>query len=287
MMRKLLSILLAFTMMLSLGALAELQYPDNTFEGEGEGFGGTISVSVTVMDGLITDIKVLDHSETPGISDAALEEIPAAIIKAQSFDVDAVSGATYTSEGIMEAVLDALSDDEIVPDGTYEGEGTGFGGPILVSVTFVDGAVTDIQVLEHSETPGISDPAIEGIPAAMIEAQTSDVDVVAGATYTSEGIIEAVENAIPVEADLEDGIYEGEGKGFGGPILVSVTVVDGMVTAIEVLEHAETAGISDPAFEEIPAAIIEVQSTDVDVVSGATYTSEGILEAVENALFGE
>lgn len=287
MMKKILSVLLAMMMLLSLSAFAQAQYPDGTYQGEGEGFGGAILVSVTVLDGKITDIELLEHSETAGISDAAVEQIPADIIEAQSVDVDVVAGATYTSDGIMEAVLNALIDDEQFADGTYEGEGTGFGGPIRVSVTFLDGLVTEILVLEHSETPGISDPAIEQIPAAMIEVQSTDVDVVAGATYTSEGLIEAVENALPQTVVFEDGTYEGEGTGFGGPILVSVTVSDGMITDISLLEHAETAGISDPAIEGIPAAIIEAQSADVDAVSGATYTSEGIMEAVENALLGE
>ncbi|NLC31894.1 MAG: FMN-binding protein [Clostridiales bacterium] len=286
-MKKILSVLLAMMMLLSLSAFAQAQYPDGTYQGEGEGFGGAILVSVTVLDGKITDIELLEHSETSGISDAAVEQIPADIIEAQSVDVDVVAGATYTSDGIMEAVLNALIDDEQFADGTYEGEGTGFGGPIRVSVTFLDGLVTEILVLEHSETPGISDPAIEQIPAAMIEVQSTDVDVVAGATYTSEGLIEAVENALPQTVVFEDGTYEGEGTGFGGPILVSVTVSDGMITDISLLEHAETAGISDPAIEGIPAAIIEEQSADVDAVSGATYTSEGIMEAVENALLGE
>ena len=66
-------------------------------------------------------------------------------------------------------------------------------------------------------------------------------------------------------------------------IKVSVTVEDGKITAIDIVEHAETAGISDPAFEKIPAAIIENQSLAVDTISGATNTSKGLLAAVEAA----
>lgn len=76
----------------------------------------------------------------------------------------------------------------------------------------------------------------------------------------------------------------GEGQGFHGPIKVEVTLTDGKITAVEVLEHSETAGVSDPAIEQIPQRIIEAQSAEVDAVSGATMTSKGIMEAVANAL---
>ena len=78
---------------------------------------------------------------------------------------------------------------------------------------------------------------------------------------------------------------QGEGQGYkeGSPIKVEVTLEEGKITAIEILEHEETAGISDPAFEKIPQAIIDAQSTDVDAVSGATMSSEGIKAAVKNA----
>ena len=79
--------------------------------------------------------------------------------------------------------------------------------------------------------------------------------------------------------------YIGEGKGKGGtPIRVKVTMDGDKIANIEVLEQAETAGISDPAFEKVIADILAKQSTDVDVVSGVTLTSNGIIEAVNNAL---
>ena len=79
--------------------------------------------------------------------------------------------------------------------------------------------------------------------------------------------------------------YIGEGKGKGGtPIRVKVTMDGEKIANIEVLEQAETAGISDPAFEKVIADILAKQSTDVDVVSGVTLTSNGIIEAVNNAL---
>lgn len=77
--------------------------------------------------------------------------------------------------------------------------------------------------------------------------------------------------------------YEGAGQGNGGEIKVAVTVEDGKITDIQVLSHSETAGLSDPAFENIPAAVIANQSLAVDTVSGATNTSNGLLAAIEAA----
>ena len=84
-----------------------------------------------------------------------------------------------------------------------------------------------------------------------------------------------------------DGVYEGSANGMGGAVKVSVTVSGGKITAVEVVEHNETAGISDPAIEQMPAKIVDAQSTDVDAVASATVTSEAIKEAVKAALSGE
>ncbi len=77
--------------------------------------------------------------------------------------------------------------------------------------------------------------------------------------------------------------FEGVGAGFGGEIKVAATVEGGKLTAVEVLSHTETPGISDPAFAKIPAAIIENQSVAVDTVAGCTFSSKGLIEAVTAA----
>ena len=92
----------------------------------------------------------------------------------------------------------------------------------------------------------------------------------------------ALADALPA-----DGVYEGSANGMGGAVKVSVTVSGGKITAVEVVEHNETAGISDPAIEQMPAKIVDAQSTDVDAVASATVTSEAIKEAVKAALSGE
>lgn len=84
-------------------------------------------------------------------------------------------------------------------------------------------------------------------------------------------------------AKLTDGTYEGEGQGMA-PLKVEVVVTEGKIASVEVIEHAETEGISDPALEQIPALIVEKNSTEVDAVAGATVTSTAIVDAVNKAL---
>ena len=87
------------------------------------------------------------------------------------------------------------------------------------------------------------------------------------------------------EVALGDNEYIGTGvSDIGGDVKVKVTMDGDKIAKIDVLSHNETSGISDPAFEQIPAAIIEAQSADVDVVAGATKTSEALIAAVKDAL---
>jgi fumarate reductase flavoprotein subunit len=82
----------------------------------------------------------------------------------------------------------------------------------------------------------------------------------------------------------KDGTYTGEGQGHNGPVKVNVEVSGGKIKTVTITDHTETAGIADAAIERVPKAIIEKQSTQVDAVSGATYTSKAIMDAVTSAL---
>lgn len=86
------------------------------------------------------------------------------------------------------------------------------------------------------------------------------------------------------EPALQDGVFSGSAMGMGGELSVEVIIEDGAIKAIDVTSQKETPGISDPALEKVPAAILEAQSTAVDSVSGATVTSGAIKEAVDAAL---
>ena len=89
---------------------------------------------------------------------------------------------------------------------------------------------------------------------------------------------------VEAEPELAANEYIGEANGFGGPIKVKVTMDGDKIARIDVLSHGDTPGICDKAFSTIPQAIIDAQSADVDVASGATFSSQGIMAAVKDAL---
>ncbi|MEY8292400.1 FMN-binding protein [Carnobacteriaceae bacterium 52-44] len=272
--------------------------PADALVGTAEGHNGPLTVAVTMDGDTITDVTVTEHAETEGLADPAIEEVPAAIVENNSTDVDTVSGATVTSNAIMSAVEDAVSgggatggDSETSGDAVVETV-EGHNGPLTVEVTMDGDTITDVTVTEHSETEGLADPALEEVPAAIVESNSTDVDTVSGATVTSNAIIEAVnavlngsnDEAASEPVEYTDGTYEGTADGHNDSLSVEVTVENGEISDIVITDHAETEGIADPAFEEVPAAIMESNSTDVDTVSGATVTSNAIMSAVENAL---
>ena len=115
-MKKCLSLILVLAMVLCMAAYgaAPVQaenanlFTPGTYTGVGAGKNGDITVEVTFSADKIERITVVSHSETPSLSDAAIANIPTQIVESQSLGVDAVSGATYTSDGIVEAVADAV-----------------------------------------------------------------------------------------------------------------------------------------------------------------------------------
>lgn len=100
------------------------------------------------------------------------------------------------AEEEVEADKDAENTKLELVDGTYTGSAKGNGGDVVVEVIVEGSAIKDIKILEHKETEGLADPALENIPAAIKETQSLKVDTVAGATVTSNAIIEAVEAAL-------------------------------------------------------------------------------------------
>ena len=125
-MKRTLSLLLAFVMVLGLAACGGNTaqettaaataaseeagiYTPGTYTGTAAGKNGDVKVEVTFSANAIDSVKVVEHSETAGISDGAIENIPAAIVENQSLAVDTVSGATITSDAILKAVADAVA----------------------------------------------------------------------------------------------------------------------------------------------------------------------------------
>ncbi|MGL6200917.1 MAG: FMN-binding protein [Lachnospiraceae bacterium] len=195
-------------------------------------------------------------------------------------------------------------------DGVYRGTGTGYAGSITVAVEIKDKTIVSIEVLSVEADDAAFVNRAKGVIDKIIEAQSLDVDVVSGATYSSNGIISAVKNALTGETDsgetaasentaaagssttvdtvedaaaYKDGTYYGSGTGFRGSLTVKVVISGGKITSIEITESSDDSSYLNKAASLINN-IISSQSTNVDTVSGATYSSVGIIQAVRNAL---
>ena len=202
----------AFAMLWVMVSCGGAKYTDGTYTGTAAGRNGDVVVSVTVTNGKIASVDVVKHEETAGISDAALTDVPAAIVKKNSTKVDAVSGATVTSKAIIEAVDAALANAGgkavsgkaekahknvavTYTAGTYEGTAMGMNGPLTLEVTFSKDAITDIQVKSSKETAHVGDPAFPIMFKDAIEANGSGIDAVSGATFTSIAVKNALNDA--------------------------------------------------------------------------------------------
>lgn len=327
------------------GAAADAgSWQDGTWTGTAQGYGGDVTVSVTIANKKITAIEVVSASgETPSFFSKAKALIPK-IIEAQNPDVDVVSGATYSSNGIINAVKNALTkasggtvtetsngggaannaagttssdafQDGTYKDGTYTGTAAGFRGNITVSVTITGGKIATISVVS---APGNDEPYLskaKTLIAKVIAKQSPNgVDTVSGATYSSNGILNAIKNALtkaaggtvsdtpsngggttgggssPSKLDQDtytgtykDGTYTGTGKGFKGTVTAKVTISGGKIKTIDV-SGSDDAAYFGKAKNGIINKMISKQTTNVDTVSGATYSSNGIITAVRNAL---
>ncbi len=277
------------------------------------GYGGVIEMMVSVdIDGVIQGIEILSHSETPGLGDRIedpewqeqFEGLTVVDDLQIGVDVEAISGATISSQSVTagveegvekiavtyfrkdpEELVDIEAAPKVLKDGVFSGEGTGRNPGIEVEVTVDNGEITDIILLEHDESTAYMEKAWEGTKKRIEEANCPDVDAESGATQSSVGIMDAVQDAIQERDDrLEDGVARGEGTGRNPGVQVEVTVKDGEMTEIELLDHDDSDSYMEMAWDGMETRILEDQSTDVDLVTGATQSSSGIVEAVEEAL---
>ena len=108
-MKKLICLILSLMLMCSATALAEALFTPGVYEAEAQGFGGTVKVTVTVTENEITDVAITGDAETPALGGVAVETMGPAILKAQTPNVDGLSGATVTSTAIITAVTEALT----------------------------------------------------------------------------------------------------------------------------------------------------------------------------------
>lgn len=206
-------------------------YEDGIYEGTGTGYSGDVKVKVTVKDHQIASVEIVSNKDDAAFFNRA-KALTDKIVKAQTWEVDSVSGATYSSRGIREAVKNALtgSTEKSSPaklsgkkkkvakssykgsgdwkDGTYTGSAEGYGGTIKVRVTIKNGKIDEISVTSHDgETASYYNKA-KKIIAKMIKKQSPNVDTVSGATYSSNGIknavIKALKKAEGIKVDDKD-----------------------------------------------------------------------------------
>ena len=258
--------------------------------------------------------------KTSGIKGVLAFIVAAAVTAAMAYSaaqfIDKHNSIAKEQAKEAQAIGSEVSTDNL-KDGEYEGTATGYGGPLTVRITIKDGKLTDIKVVSHTETPEYFSRA-SAVIGKILSSGNVNVDSVSGATISSNAIKKAVADALrkagskqqakvtPVKKDsrsakgrkgnvagtfaigsanLKDGVYIGSGQGFNGPIRVRVTVSGGNITNVEILSHSDDA----PFFNRAKAVIGRLlgrPGKSVDTVSGATYSSRGIIDAVRNALAG-
>ena len=270
-MKTTLSLVLCAALILSLGMIAgAAKYTPGEYTASAPGFGGDVSVTVTVDEDSITNVEIVGDGETPNIGGEAIKAFPQMILDAQGENVDGVSGATYTSKAVRTALADALTaaagsevtvgEVKMAP-GTYDGTGRGFSvvDPVQVKVTVTEDAITDIYVENYwentRETPPIMQSVIDYMVPSMIEYQTVTLDAVSGATASSNGVKTAVEAALK-EALAAGGSDESAIRNFyvnipkkdtTETIDVDVLIVgmggSGCAAAVSTAEHAKAEGL--------------------------------------------
>ena len=107
-MKKVLSVLLVFCLLSTCVAMADGGFTPGTYTGVGQGRNGEITVEVTLNDSAITDIQVVTSEETPSIGGVAMDSLISEIVDTQSLAIDAMTGATESSKGLLEAVSNAV-----------------------------------------------------------------------------------------------------------------------------------------------------------------------------------
>lgn len=185
-------------------------YKPGTYSATVKGFGGDVTVTITVDANNITDVKISGENETPGIGGHAIEVMAESIL--ENPDVDLVSGATATSTSVKNALALALSEakgEELgsakMKDGTYEASALGFNLAKLVPVTvkISDNKIADIAIGENGETNGYYQSVEKYLIHRILDNQSINVDAVTGATVTSNAVLQGVQDCLhQAEADL-------------------------------------------------------------------------------------
>ena len=291
--------------------LPKLPYADGVYVGSSRGYGGAVRVQVTMENGSITEVEILDASHETKQFLRRAKRLLTTVVDAQSWEVDAVSEATYTSRGILGAVQNALTgkvvNNPLPPqpkpaaplvveeftapstylDGIYTAEAMGFEGKITVQITVAEDKITDITLLSAEDEEEYLSQAKQVIPA-ILEGQTPNVDAVSGATYSSTGILNAVklalakaavapaEEAAPEQAASEEAADETAATEAPEPDEMPVTA-----PTVEVVQPEEKRAVS-AWFKEVWQQLFPAETPDDSEPEPAS--SAEVLPASEAAL---
>lgn len=183
-------------------------YVAGAYQAYAVGRNGLITVTVTVSSTSILDIAVTDAAETIGIGSKAVERMPGLILAAQSAEVDDIAGATITCNAIKSAAQEAIENakagvDAIIPEeeaamevafvpGTYTATAEGYMGLTTLETKFSEDKILSVDILSCGDTAHICRYALDDVPDKIVERQSLRIEAVAGATYTSTAILNAV-----------------------------------------------------------------------------------------------
>ncbi len=289
----------------------------NVVEGTAQGFQSDVKVTVTLDENnAIAALTIDSAAETAGFGTRCAEDaafIEQFIGKTAPFaigeNIDALAGATVTSQAVVDAVNSVFPTQNmsLTPAGeTFEGAAQGFQSEVKVQVTADNGVITALTILSGDETPGFGTRCAED--AAYIEqfigktapfAIGENIDALAGATVTSQAVVDAVnsvfptqdmsmEAAAPVEETEAAASYEGAAEGFESLVKAVVTVDEnGAITSVKLDTAWETENIGTRVGENeafLAQFIGQTAPVTADVVSGATWTSNAAIAAVNAAL---
>ena len=206
-MKKFVSLLLVLMLaIVPFTAVNAATFTPGEYEATAQGFGGDVTVKVTVDENAVTAVEITGEDETPALGGAAIEEFTTSLVGVSDAEaVEAVSGATVTSTAVKEALAKALAQAKgeaaentaelAFTAGTYTGKASGYNGEVELAVTFSDTAVTAVELVSSKETQYVGDVAFEPMFADIVKANGSGVDTVSGATFTSAAIRNAVNDA--------------------------------------------------------------------------------------------
>ena len=244
------------------------KYKDGTYTGTGTGFqGGTTKISVTVKGNKITNVATVSNQDTSDFYQRAESTITPEIISAQSASVDTVSGATYSSGGIISATKEALKKAEASSSANTASQST------TVTATAKSSTVDASKNKTDSNSNASSSDNIEVSSTGSLQSSSANNTNSSGSSTTSK------------KNEYKDGIYIGSGTGFsGGTTEMSVTIKDNKITMVKSVSNQDSPDFYQRAESSLPSQIVSAQSTTVDTVSGATYSSNGIIDAVKDAL---